>query len=202
MNEEVRKHLFEPFFTTKPVGKGTGLGLATIYGAVKQNGGFIEVESQPAHGTSFQIYFPRTAETPKKESDASVCELGSVLPRGTETILFVEDDTIVREFASLVLERLGYHVLVAANGHDALQTFQQYSGEIHLLLTDVVLPGLNGRFLAQTIAETCPMKVLFNSGYTADVIEHYGILEEGVPFLGKPYSARQLARKVRETLDA
>jgi len=200
MSEEVQKHLFEPFFTTKPVGKGTGLGLASIYGAVKQNGGLIEVESQPELGTLFRIYFPRTLESPRQTAH-SAAETSCVLPRGHETILFVEDDTIVREFAALVLERLGYQVLVAANGQDALQTAQQFPGEIHLLLTDVVLPGLNGRFLAQAISETRSLKVLFNSGYTTDVIEHYGILEEGVPFLGKPYSARQLAHKVRETLD-
>ncbi len=201
MNEETRNHLFEPFFTTKPVGKGTGLGLATIYGAVKQNEGFIEVESQPAQGATFRIYFPRTRESPRSV-EVSGSETSSILPRGQETILFVEDDTIVREFATLVLERLGYRVLVAANGQDALQTARQFPGEIHLLLTDVVLPGLNGHFLAQAIAETRTLKTLFNSGYTADVIEHYGILEEGVAFLGKPYSARQLAGKVRETLDA
>jgi PAS domain S-box-containing protein len=200
MSEEVQKHLFEPFFTTKPVGKGTGLGLASIYGAVKQNDGLVEVESQPGHGTLFRIFFPKTREAPR-QAVHSAAETSCILPRGHETILFVEDDTIVREFAALVLERLGYQVLVAANGQDALQTALQFPGEIHLLLTDVVLPGLNGHFLAQAITETRQLKVLFNSGYTPDVIEHYGILEEGVPFLGKPYSARQLAHKVRETLD-
>jgi PAS domain S-box-containing protein len=201
MSEEVRKHLFEPFFTTKPVGKGTGLGLATVYGAVKQNNGFIEVESQPNLGATFRMYFPRTLETPKSAEPEPTAESSSLLPHGHETILFVEDDLIVREFATLVLERLGYQVLVSSNGQDALDTARQFPGEIHLLLTDVVLPGLNGRFLAQAISETRATKVLFNSGYTADIIEHYGILEEGVAFLGKPYSARQLAYKIREVLD-
>jgi two-component system cell cycle sensor histidine kinase/response regulator CckA len=199
MTEEVKKHLFEPFFTTKPKGKGTGLGLATVYGAVKQNQGSIEFYSVPNEGTTFKIYFPRvTAESVASPEAASA----DALPEGSETILLVEDDVLVREFALSVLTRLGYRVLQASTGEHAIALADQHQSKIHLLLTDVILPGMNGKVLSDAMRKSRPdTKVIFTSGYTEELIARHGVLEEGLHFIGKPYSAIALARKVREVLD-
>ena len=199
MSEEARAHLFEPFFTTKGPGKGTGLGLAMVYGAVQQNGGRIEVYSEPEHGTTFKIYLPRVASA---EREVRVPDRPS--PRsGGETILLVEDDDRVRGFAATVLERFGYEVHAFSAPAQALAALPELRPPPDLLVTDVVMPGMNGRTLAERIASLRPeVKVLFVSGYTENVIVHHGVLKEAIEFLAKPYSVDQLARRVREVLDA
>jgi len=200
MTDEVKSHIFEPFFTTKPVGEGTGLGLATCYGAVKQNGGHITVESALGRGTTFHIYLPRIAHKAGEEEGTGPLH---ALPRGTETILLVEDDISVRQLAELILTGLGYQVLVAANGQDALRVARVSCKPIHLLLTDVIMPQMNGKELADALhAEYPQTKVLFVSGYTADAISSDGILEPGVTLLPKPFSSFSLSHKVREVLDS
>jgi len=199
MSAEVRQHLFEPFFTTKPIGKGTGLGLATSYGSVKQHGGSIEVYSEPGHGTTFKIYFPRLMEESVECKEPSVTE---ILPKGTETILLVEDDPGVLDFSLSVLNRLGYTVLKAESGEAALHVAEGYPAPIHLLLTDVIMPGMNGRILADQLLRARPdLRVLFTSGYTENIIVHHGVLEDGINFLGKPFTAAALAQKVRDILN-
>jgi PAS domain S-box-containing protein len=198
MSAEVRAHLFEPFFTTKEVGSGTGLGLAMVYGAVKQNGGQIEVYSEPGHGTAFKIYLPVVNEHPVRVA-TSASELH---PQGLETILLVEDEDPVRTIASRMLERLGYTVHAFADGPSAIEAVRAMAEVPPLLITDVVMPGMNGHVLMQRLLEIRPsMKVLFTSGYTANVIVHHGVLQEGIEFLAKPYSLELLARRVREVLD-
>jgi two-component system, cell cycle sensor histidine kinase and response regulator CckA len=199
MTEDVKQHLFEPFFTTKPKGKGTGLGLATIFGAVKQAGGAIEVYSEPDRGTTFKLYLPRV-EAPAEKLIRET--LRPDIPRGRETILLVEDEQIVRDVALAVLTRLGYRVLPAANGGEALMHAEKFDGHIDLLMTDVVMPGMNGRELAERLLQVHPgVRVLYTSGYTEDVIVHHGVVDEDLEFIGKPYSLAALAMKVRETLD-
>ncbi|MBI5543216.1 MAG: PAS domain-containing protein, partial [Deltaproteobacteria bacterium] len=198
MTDEVKAHLFEPFFTTKPKGRGTGLGLATIYGAVKQSGGTIEVYSEVGRGTTFKIYLPRVAGKAQKLEPGN---RGEELPRGNETVLVVEDEAWVRDLAARALKRLGYQVLQAANGSEAFVLASGHSGPIHLLMTDIVMPGINGRQLAERLKPLRPdMNVLYCSGYTEDVIVHHGAVEEGLHFLAKPYTPQSLARKVREVL--
>src|SRR6187431_367907 len=199
MSEDARAHLFEPFFTTKGPGKGTGLGLAMVYGAVQQNGGRIEVYSEPEHGTTFKIYLPRVASA---EREVRVPDRPS--PRsGGEMILLVEDDDRVRGFAATVLERFGYEVHAFSAPAQALAALPELRPPPDLLVTDVVMPGMNGRTLAERIASLLPeVKVLFVSGYTENVIVHHGVLKEAIEFLAKPYSVDQLARRVREVLDA
>jgi PAS domain S-box-containing protein len=198
MNEEVLAHLFEPFFTTKGVGKGTGLGLAMVYGAIKQNRGSIEVYSEVGHGTTFKMYLPRVHEPPEE----SPVRLPQVLPRGTETILLVEDEARVRAVAVRLLSRLGYTVHACGNAVEALETVRAITGPIHLLITDVVLPGTNGRTLARQVTALRPeTRVLFASGYTANVVVNHGVLEQGIEFVAKPYSIELLAQRVREVLD-
>ncbi len=199
MSDEVKQHLFEPFFTTKEPGKGTGLGLATVFGIVKQNGGNIWVYSELGQGTTFKIYLPRVdapAEAlPLKD------ELG-YLPRGRETILVVEDEAAVREIAVRTLVQLGYRVLQASDGAEALAVASTYPGEIHLLATDVVMPQMNGKELADCLQKVRPgLRVLFLSGYTSNAIVHHNILERGVVLIQKPFTASALARKVREALE-
>ncbi|MBI5380335.1 MAG: PAS domain-containing protein [Opitutae bacterium] len=199
MDQETRSHLFEPFFTTKRVGEGTGLGLATIYGIVKQNGGFINVYSEPGRGSAFKIFLPRVAAG--TTIAASIPAPRSL--RGTETVLLVEDEAQILQLGRRILERQGYHVLAARLPAEALTLATQHVAPIHLLITDVVMPTMNGRELQEQLAKIKPaMRCLFMSGYTADVIAHQGVLAEGVHFMQKPFSNDSLCRIVREVLDA
>jgi two-component system cell cycle sensor histidine kinase/response regulator CckA len=199
MDKETLSHLFEPFFTTKEMGKGTGLGLATVYGIVKQNNGYINVYSEPGQGTSFKIYLPRhvgkTGEAPMQGEERPVlC--------GQETILLVEDEPAILKMTTVMLKRQGYTVLPASTPGEAIGLAQHHVGEIHLLLTDVVMPEMNGRDLAKNLLSLYPqLKSLFMSGYTANVIAHHGILDEGVHFIQKPFATKALAEKVRTILD-
>jgi two-component system cell cycle sensor histidine kinase/response regulator CckA len=199
MDDKTMAKIFEPFFTTKEQGKGTGLGLATVYGIVKQSGGHIWVYSEPDKGTTFKVYFPQI------EEQVSLLEApvqSTLLPQGTETILLAEDDLQVREFASRVLRGLGYKVLEASNGNEALAVAKQTIADIDILLTDVVMPQIGGKHLSEQLKLARPeIKVLFLSGYTADSIVHHGVLDEGVAFLHKPFNSGDLVRKVREVLD-
>jgi PAS domain S-box-containing protein len=199
MGKDVLEHIFEPFFTTKEVGKGTGLGLATVYGIVDQNKGFITVYSEPGKGTTFKIHLPRCAA---QETVAPVAAAPSVLPRGSETILLVEDEKSVRVTTHMFLEELGYKVLVADDPGKALGLAAQHSGDIDLLITDVIMPNMSGRHLADQLCLNRPStRRLFMSGFTADVIAREGVLEDGVQFLTKPFGREALARKVREVLE-
>lgn len=201
MDRETRDQIFEPFFTTKESGKGTGLGLATVYGIVRQNDGFINVYSEPDQGTTFSIYLPAFADeeavsAPVKASPAQE------LTTGTETVLVVEDEAALLSLAKTILERLGYTVLAASTPMAGIELAQEYEGDIHLLITDVVMPEMNGRDLAQRIAAIRPaMQCLYMSGYTADVIAHHGVLETGIHFIQKPFSIGDLARTIREALE-
>jgi CheY-like chemotaxis protein len=199
ISDQVKAHLFEPFFTTKEVGKGTGLGLAAVHGIVKQNGGHIFVHSQEGRGASFRILLPHAeaaAPSPPLTATASDVALGS------ETILLVEDDEDVRELAHRVLETHGYTVIEAQDGPEALQVAASYSGPIHLLLTDVVMPGLSGKQLASQLTLTrTGLSVVFMSGYTEEAIAHNGVLVPGTELLEKPFRPSALVRKVREVLD-
>ncbi len=200
MDEQTRARIFEPFFTTKAMGKGTGLGLATAYGIVRQSGGHIDVESAPGVGTSFRINFPRSARPVASDPLASQDPLRPAL-RGTETVLLVEDDRAVRKVTRIVLRKQGYEVLSADGAASALQQAREFDGPIHLLLTDVVMPEVSGPELARRLLESRPdTRVLYTSGYTdADIVQH-GVLEEGVQFIGKPFKPRELAVKLREVL--
>jgi PAS domain S-box-containing protein len=200
MDEDTQSHLFEPFFTTKVKDKGTGLGLATVYGIVKQSGGSIFVTSELEHGTTFKVYFPRVEDgaVPLVSTTPPVQP-----PAGTETILLAEDASGLRRLARKILERYGYTVLEAPNGGDALQICERHQGPIHLLLTDVVMPGMSGRALADRVASLYPAtKVLYTSGHADDAIVQRGVLSAGTAFLQKPYAPEALARKVRDVLDA
>jgi PAS domain S-box-containing protein len=199
MNGETRGHLFEPFFTTKPPGRGTGLGLATVFGIVKQNGGFIEVESAVGQGTTVKIYLPRTTEVAARSTEAA--PEPSVL--GNETILLVEDEAQVLHLGSRILTRHGYKVLPAGAPQQALELASTADGRIDLLITDVVMPGMNGRELQRQLQTQFPrLKCLFMSGYTADIISQHGILEDGIEFMQKPFTIQDLTGKVRSVLDS
>jgi PAS domain S-box-containing protein len=200
MDSETANHIFEPFFTTKGAGEGTGLGLATVYGIVKQNHGFINVYSEPGHGATFTIYLPRyvgaAGPTDTKKPEGS-------LVRGHETILLVEDEPSILSLTKRLLERQGYTVMSASTPGEAIRQAEEHFGEIHLLMTDVVMPEMNGRVLASKLRSIHPhVKRLFMSGYTANVIAHQGVLDEGVHFIQKPFSAEDLSAKVREAIDA
>ena len=198
MTPEEKERIFEPFFTTKEKGKGTGLGLSTVYGIVKQSGGNIWVYSEPEKGTTFKIYLPQVdehLEEPKKD-------VFQEIPRGCETILVVEDNEMVRELAVRVLERQGYRVLDASGGNEALLLCEEFKDSIHLILTDVVMPGMGGRKLVDFLKEIHPeTKALYMSGYTDNAILHHGVLDKGIEFIQKPFTVEKLARKVREVLD-
>jgi len=200
MDKETLTHIFEPFYTTKEQGKGTGLGLATVYGAVKQNNGFIDVASEPGAGTTFTIYLPRHEGKSKHVLNDTGAES---VPSGRETILLVEDEHAILNIVTLILTMQGYNVLTANTPGEALKVARKYSGEINLLMTDVVMPEMNGRDLAKNILSIYPgIKRLFMSGYTADVIAHHGVLDEGVHFIQKPFNMNILATKIREALDS
>ncbi len=200
MSQEVQARLFEPFFTTKEAGKGTGLGLATVYGIVKQNNGHIGVCSEEGQGATFKIYLPRTqALLPLRLPDPQTV---AEVPSGSETILLVEDNEGVRQLAQQVLSNKGYTILEAKNSQEALQLFKAQTTPLHLLLTDVILPDLNGKLLADQLKQMQPnLKVLYTSGYTDDAIAHHGVLNPGLAFLSKPFTPTALAHKVRQVLD-
>lgn len=200
MGPETLANLFEPFFTTKETGKGTGLGLATVYGIVCQNKGAINVDSEPGRGTTFTIYLPRQQDGPERLARA---EMAAPVPRGMETVLVVEDEPMILDLASTMLEVQGYTVFQAATPEEAIRLAQSHAGRIDLLMTDVIMPGMNGRELATQLMPLHPeMKLLFMSGYTANVIAHHNVLDEGVHFIQKPFSLQSLSIKVRETLNA
>jgi signal transduction histidine kinase/ActR/RegA family two-component response regulator len=199
MDAKTRSHMFEPFFTTKEKGKGTGLGLATVFGIVQQSGGTIWVYSEPSEGTVFKIYLPRAEAAVEVVAEAGM----PMTLRGTETVLLVEDQDEVRQVAREILRRYGYHVLEARNAGEALLFCERHPRTIHLLLTDVVMPQMSGRELAERVASLrAEMRVLFMSGYTEDAILQHGILDSGFAYLQKPLVPDSLARRVREVLDA
>lgn len=199
MDKVTLAHIFEPFFTTKDIGKGTGLGLATVYGAVKQNNGFVKVYSEPEQGTTFTIYLPRHVGSNLQIQAGQPTEpaLG-----GQETILLVEDDPAILQMVKMMLTELGYTLLSSSTPGEAISQAQEYAGEIHLLVTDVIMPEMNGLDLAENLLSLYPhLKRLFMSGYTADIIAHHGVLDEGVHFIQKPFSIKDLATKIREALE-
>jgi CheY-like chemotaxis protein len=200
MSQEIQPYIFEPFFTTKGRASGTGLGLATVYGIVNQSGGHIHVFSQEGLGATFKIYLPRSGEAAQPLPDRS---MHAELPTGSETILLVDDDADVRELARRVLQWQGYTVLEAHDGPEALRLAADYAGPIHLLLTDVVMPGMSGTTLAEELARTRPgLGILLMSGYMEEAIADHGAQGQGVAFLPKPLGPLALARKVRAVLDA
>ena len=200
MTDNIKAHLFEAFFTTKPKGKGTGLGLVTCQTIVKQSGGFIAVHSEPGKGTTFESYFPQVDQPVEKTTSSA--EAGP-LPRGTETLLVVEDEPVVRNLARNVLTMQGYDVIAAADGQEGLRVAKEHKGPpIRLVIADVIMPHMGGKMMAEWLKSSYPdLKVLFTSGYTDDAIVHHGVLQPSVAFLAKPYNPATLARKVREILD-
>ena len=198
MDPVTRQNIFEPFFTTKPRGKGTGLGLATVYGMVKQSGGDIWVYSEPGQGTTFKLYFPRVVEP---ASSGYVEETEHARRGASETLMLVEDETQVRDLGVRMLEQLGYKVLAAADGEEALNVSRAHPGKISLLVTDVVMPNMSGKKVADALLSSRPdLRVLYLSGYTENTIGHHGVLDSGVDFLTKPFTREALARKIREIL--
>ncbi len=198
-----RARLFEPFFTTKAVGKGTGLGLSTVYGIVSQSGGEVQVESQPGHGATFRILLPRAPPVAPERASPPEARQSPALATGSETILVVEDEAAVRDVARRILEAAGFRVLTADSGIEALRTCQEEVGEIHLLLSDVVMPKMGGLECADLARRLRPgLRVLFMSGYAAEAIAEQGVLHADLRLLGKPFSAAELTRQVRAALDA
>ena len=202
MDKETQSHLFEPFFTTKEKGKGSGLGLSTVYGIIKQSGGNIWTYSEPGLGTTFKIYLPRVEETSHAyKPEISRKEIKA--PGGTETVLLVEDEEAVRSMVSKVLQNKGYRVLEASHGNEALEVCDKFEGPIHLMVTDVIMPQMSGRELAERLALVRPeMGVLYMSGYPDNTIVQHGVLEPGTAFLQKPFTISALELKVREILDS
>jgi CheY-like chemotaxis protein len=199
MDMQTQSHLFEPFFTTKDPGKGTGLGLATVYGIVKQNKGLISVYSEPGHGTTFKIYLPRHMGDAAPVQGQAPAQPDA---HGTETILLVEDEPTVLALATAMLKQLGYTVLTAGAPDNAIKLARDHVGPVHLLITDVIMPGMDGQSLAKELLVLYPhIRRLFMSGYTADVIAHHGVLDRGVHFIQKPFDIKALAAKIRAVLD-
>jgi two-component system cell cycle sensor histidine kinase/response regulator CckA len=200
MSAETQAHIFEPFFTTKPKGHGTGLGLATVFGVVKQNNGYVWVYSEPGVGATFKVYLPRVGDLAERSSGP---RQAGTLPRRSETILLVEDEPALRTVTGAMLQRGGYSVLEAANAAEALAVAEGHAGQIDLLLTDVIMPGMNGPALAAKLARTRPqMRVLFISGYTGSYVAHRGLIEESSLLLQKPFTSEALLRKLHEILDS
>jgi CheY-like chemotaxis protein len=199
MDPETKARIFEPFFTTKPPGQGTGMGLATVYGIVKQSGGHVWVDSEVGRGSSLKIYLPQSDQGDRKLGGTS----STTAPAsGSETILIVEDEQSVRDLAGSVLERKGYTVLAASDGEKALHLSKAHAGDIQLVITDEIMPGMRGHELAEVMRTLRPqIKVLFISGYTDAAAIHEGVLAEGIQFLQKPFTPDALARKVRSVLD-
>lgn len=198
MDQKVLGSLFEPFFTTKTKGKGSGLGLATVYGIVKQNNGFIDVDSEPGRGSLFKIYLPRHVS----EAERVSWEKTTSPLRGNETILLVEDEAYTLDLTNRLLQGLGYRVLSTSSPSEAVRLSNEHRGEIKLLMTDVIMPEMNGKDLVKSVKAICPeIRSLFMSGYTADVIARHGVLDEGVNFIQKPFSLLDLSVKVREVLE-
>jgi CheY-like chemotaxis protein len=199
MDSETRTRIFEPFYTTKSMGQGTGLGLAMVYGIMKQNNGFITVYSEPDKGTTFRLYLPaQTSEVTKDVGRTS----SSPPVRGDETILLVEDEPAILKMTAMMLKDLGYTVLTASDPFDAIQSAKKHGHSISLLITDVVMPDMNGRDLADTIRTFHPgLKCLYTSGYTADIIAHHGVLDTGIHFIQKPFSKKNLSDKIRTAID-
>ena len=199
MDEQTKARIFEPFFTTKDQEKGTGLGLAMVYGFIKQSGGHIYVYSEPGLGSTFKMYLPEV------ETAAPIWELATnveKMPQGNETILFAEDDSAVREVTRRVLQTCGYMVLEAAHGGEALRLAEKHVGPIHLLVSDVVMPEMSGRQLIERVLALKPsIKVLCLSGYTTDAVVRHGVMESNIAFLQKPFTPSMLVRRVREVLD-
>lgn len=198
MDAATQKLIFDPFFTTKEVGKGTGLGLSMVYGIVKQSGGNIWVYSEVGKGATFKVYLPRVDQVDELEASAAL----ATIPMGTETVLLVEDEVMVRRLSQEILEDSGYRVVVASNGKEGLRVCKEFRDHIDLMITDVVMPEMNGRELAEQVALLRPeTRVLYMSGYTDDAIVRHGILEENMPYMQKPFLPDALALKAREILD-
>ena len=199
IDEKTTEHIFEPFFTTKEVGEGTGLGLAMVYGIIRQHNGFINVYSRPGEGATFKIYLPLMLT---KEEIFEKAELTPV-PSGNETILLAEDDQALRKVSKIFLENYGYKVLEAINGEDALSVFSKNSAVIKLIVTDMIMPKMHGNEVYEKASMISPdIKCLFMSGYSNDIIQKRGVLKEGVNFISKPFSPYDLLRKIREVLDS
>ncbi len=200
MSEDTQEQAFDPFFTTKPAGEGTGLGLSTVYGAIKQNGGIIELKSAVEQGTTFLVYLPRSHVAEEKQSKRKARR---IMPAGNETVLLVEDDPVVLAMTTRVLKRLGYEVLPHESPKEALAAAKEHNNPIQMLVSDVIMPEMNGNLLAQQLQQILPdLHVLFMSGYTDDVIAHHGVLGNSVHFIGKPFTPQELAEKVRGILGA
>ena len=199
IDKNIQERIFEPFFTTKPKEQGSGLGLSTVYGIVKQHRGSVEVESSPGHGAVFKVYFQCLQEEKKAEKKEVQAD---TMPRGNETILIVEDEEIVRRMNNDILQKLGYNVITARNGREALRIASEKTRHIDLIMTDVVMPGMNGREVHRRVEESCPgVKVMFTSGYSENTIVHHNLLDQSDNFIGKPYTPPELATKVRLALD-
>ncbi len=200
MDAATKAKVFEPFFTTKGPGKGTGLGLAVVFGVIKQSGGHVQVSTELGRGTTFALYFPRVLEAVTPLAPPS--EPAAAAPRGDETIFLVEDDDAVRQLALLALQRFGYRVVEAADGEEALRLLRAYAGPLHLLVSDIVMPQIGGRELARLVDVIRPgVKVLYLSGYTDDAVLRLGIVDAELNFLQKPFSPAALATAVRRVLD-
>ncbi|MBO8131393.1 MAG: PAS domain S-box protein [Candidatus Marinimicrobia bacterium] len=202
MTKEIKKRIFDPFFTTKGVGKGTGLGLSTVYGIVKQNDGTVTVYSEPGKGSTFKVYWPIIKEDAKSTKDKGSQFIDQELPKGNETILFVEDEQDIKDMMIQTLQTLGYKVYTAANGYEAVSILELNNGKFDLLITDIIMPGMSGKELADLVVKNYPnIKLLFTSGYTDDYIVNTGIIDKDVNFINKPYSLKDMAFKIREILD-